>query len=211
VLPVAKKVPLVMTEIGETDCAHSFVDNLMNWADRYDIGYTAWAWSSYGCGYPALMTSVSKGIPSAYGQGVMQHFQALYYAGMKGYGEYSVSGSYFGESRVRFKFTVPLKDVTVTVLVQKDVASLQYSGAYSTVDNSKLDLTHAETSTEIAYTFALKSGEVMQPINDYNSNLFAVQFKTNNEVHSAKNDTFVLNGTTTTDGQAVVLLGSIVS
>jgi hypothetical protein len=211
VLPVAQKVPLVMTEVGEYDCTHTFVDNLMNWADRYDIGYVAWAWSSYGCGYPALMTSVSKGIPSAYGQGVMQHYQALYYAGLKGYGEYSVSGSYFGESRVRFKFTVPLKDVTVTVIVQKDVASLAYSGAYSTVDNSTLDVTHAETDTEIAYTFALKSGDVMQPINDYNSNLFAVQFKTNNEVHDAKNDSFVLNGTTTTDGQAVVLVGSIVS
>lgn len=211
VLPVALVVPLVMTEIGETDCAHSFVDNVMNWADRYNIGYMAWAWSTYGCGYPALLTSMSNGTPSAYGQGVLQHFQALYYAGLKGYGEYSVSNSYFGESRVRFKFTVPLKDVTVTVIVQKDVASLQYLGAYSTVDNSKLDVTHAETPTEIAYTFALKSGQVMQPISDYNSNLFAVQFKTNNETHDAKNDTFVLNGTTTTDGQPVVLVGNIVS
>jgi endoglucanase len=208
VLPVANKVPMVMTEIGETDCTHTFVDNLMNWADRYNIGYTAWAWSSYGCGYPALLTSVSKGIPSAYGQGVMQHFQALSLAGLKGYGEYSVSGSYFGESRVRFKYTAPLKEVTVTILVQKDVASLAYSGSYSTFDNSKLIQTHAESDTQIEYTFALKDGEVMQPQSDYNSTLFAVQFKTNNEVHSAKKDTFILNGTTT-DGQAIVLQGNI--
>jgi hypothetical protein len=208
--PVAAKVPLVITELGETDCKPTFVENLMNWADRYNIGYVAWAWSSYGCGYPALMTSVSNGIPSAYGLGVMNHLQALSFAGLKGFGEYSVSGSYFGESRVRFKYTAPLQNVTVTILVQKDVPSLQFSGSYTTADNKLFDLTHAETATEIAYTFALKTDAVLQPQSNYNSSLFAVQFKTNNEVHDAKNDTFVLNGTTA-DGHNVVLEGYIVS
>lgn len=210
VRPVTAKVPLVITELGETDCKPSFVENLMNWADRYNIGYVAWAWSSYGCGYPALMTSVSKGIPSAYGLGVMNHLQALSFAGLKGYGEYSVSGSYFGESRVRFKYTAPLQDVVVTIIVQKDVTSLQFSGSYTTADNTLFDQTHAETATEIAYTFSSKSGATLQPQSDYNSTLFAVQFKTNNEVHDAKNDTFLLNGTTA-DGHTVVLEGSIVS
>jgi hypothetical protein len=69
-------------------------------------------------------------------------------------------------------------------------------------------MTHAESATQIEYTFALKDGEVMQPQGDYNSTLFAVQFKTNNEVHSATNDTFILNATTL-GGQAVVVQGSI--
>ncbi|QBD83602.1 hypothetical protein EPA93_26970 [Ktedonosporobacter rubrisoli] len=211
VLPVARRVPLVMTEVGETDCAHSFIDNLMNWADRYNIGYIPWAWNTYGCGYPALLSKMSTGTPSVYGQGVMQHFQALSYAGLKGYGEYAISNRFFGEDSASFKFTAPLKDVTVKIVVRKDVASLQYLNAYTTAGNSRFDITHVDTPTDITYTFALKSGEVLQPLDFYQANQFAALFRTSNETHDATNDTFVLNGTTDTDGQAVVLTGNIVS
>ena len=44
IAPVARRVPVVTGEFGETDCADSHVKSYMNWADRRGVGYLAWAW-----------------------------------------------------------------------------------------------------------------------------------------------------------------------
>ncbi len=66
VLPMAKFGPLIATEFGSFDCSSPFVTTLLDYANAYDISYTAWAlWpqNSGGpaglgsCGYPSVMTS----------------------------------------------------------------------------------------------------------------------------------------------------------
>jgi hypothetical protein len=73
VAPVAAKVPVIAGEIGENDCAHTFIDMAMDWLDQNNIGYLAWAWNTYNCGnFPALISDYS-GTPTAYGQGYKTH------------------------------------------------------------------------------------------------------------------------------------------
>src|SRR5262249_11114689 len=49
ITPVANKVPIVMGEIGETDCAHTFIDKLMPWADAHNLSYMGWGWVTSKC------------------------------------------------------------------------------------------------------------------------------------------------------------------
>ncbi len=76
---VAGKAPLLLGEFGENDCAHGFVDGLMSWADTQGIGYLAWTWNTWDCSSgPALISDYSAGTPTAYGQGVHDHFVARF-------------------------------------------------------------------------------------------------------------------------------------
>ncbi len=77
VAPVAAKVPVIAGEIGENDCASTFINLAMNWLDSEGIGYLAWAWNTYNCGnFPALISDYS-GTPTAYGQGFKTHLYDL--------------------------------------------------------------------------------------------------------------------------------------
>jgi endoglucanase len=77
VAPVAQKVPVVAGEIGENDCAHSYIDPLMQWLDNLNQSYLAWTWDTWNCSSgPALITSYS-GTPTAYGAGYQAHLAAL--------------------------------------------------------------------------------------------------------------------------------------
>jgi hypothetical protein len=68
--PVAAQVPLNLTEIGENDCAHGFVDGLMNWADSHAVGYLGWTWNAWDCSNgPALITDYT-GNPTNFGAGI---------------------------------------------------------------------------------------------------------------------------------------------
>ena len=69
-LPVAQQVPLSLTEIGENDCAHGFVDGLMNWADSHAVGYLGWTWNSWDCSTGPSLISDYTGTATAYGQGL---------------------------------------------------------------------------------------------------------------------------------------------
>ena len=39
-----RHVPVVMGELGETDCRQGYIDQMMPWADRHGISYVGWAW-----------------------------------------------------------------------------------------------------------------------------------------------------------------------
>jgi endoglucanase len=68
--PVAAAVPLTLSEIGENDCAHGFVDGLMDWADGHAVGYLGWTWNNWDCSSgPSLITDYN-GTATAYGQGL---------------------------------------------------------------------------------------------------------------------------------------------
>jgi hypothetical protein len=73
--------PVLLDEIGETDCADGYVDGLMRFADSHRIGYLAWAWDPTDEGWscrsgPSLITSLN-GTPTAYGIGVRDHLRTL--------------------------------------------------------------------------------------------------------------------------------------
>jgi hypothetical protein len=75
--PAAAKVPLILGEFGENDCAHGFVDGLMNWADARSVGYLGWTWNNWDCSSgPSLITDYT-GNPTAYGQGLKTRLQAM--------------------------------------------------------------------------------------------------------------------------------------
>jgi endoglucanase len=70
-------VPLTLSEIGENDCAHGFVDTLMNWADGKGVGYLGWTWNNWDCSSgPALIVDWT-GTPTAYGQGLKNHLATV--------------------------------------------------------------------------------------------------------------------------------------
>ena len=48
VAPVAARVPVQASEIGQNSCAHDYIDTVMAWADAHGVGYTAWTWNPWG-------------------------------------------------------------------------------------------------------------------------------------------------------------------
>jgi endoglucanase len=78
VAPVAAQVPVVAGEIGENDCADTYIDPLMTWMDSEGISYLAWAWNAdFNCSTgPGLITDYN-GDATAYGAGYESHLQSL--------------------------------------------------------------------------------------------------------------------------------------
>ncbi len=74
---LATQVPVVMGEIGDTDCTHRFTDQLMTWADAHGVSYTAWAWVTSSCAAEPALISDYNGTPTAYGVGVRDHLLSL--------------------------------------------------------------------------------------------------------------------------------------
>ena len=80
VLPVLQQVPLIAGEIGENDCAHGYIDPLMDWLDSHNASYFAWTWNTWGaayCGQGPVLINDFNGTPNAYGQGYKDHLTAL--------------------------------------------------------------------------------------------------------------------------------------
>jgi hypothetical protein len=77
---VAKKVPVVTGELGETDCKQRYIDDYMRWADAHDVSYLGWTWDagkSWSCkGGPTLITDYD-GTPTTFGVGLENHLAAL--------------------------------------------------------------------------------------------------------------------------------------
>jgi len=82
VLATHEYVPVLFSELGETDCRDDYVDQMMAFADAHGIGYLGWAWDaarpdSWTCdGGPSLIKNY-QGTPTAYGVGMRDHFKAL--------------------------------------------------------------------------------------------------------------------------------------
>ncbi|MFN2539401.1 MAG: cellulase family glycosylhydrolase, partial [Mycobacteriales bacterium] len=74
VAAVAKVVPVVAGEIGEDDCRHVFVDQLMPWLDAHRVSYLGWTWNTYAAckGHPILIKDYN-GTPSTFGAGIKAH------------------------------------------------------------------------------------------------------------------------------------------
>lgn len=75
---VAASVPVIAGEIGENDCAHDFIDPLMEWLDMHATGYLGWAWNAdFNCSNGPGLISNYDGTPTAYGVGLQDHLAAL--------------------------------------------------------------------------------------------------------------------------------------
>jgi len=75
VLPVAQQLPIIATEIGESDCTGNYINPLMNWMDGIGLHYSAWTWNNWNCGSgPALITDYT-GTPTNYGAAYKAHLQ----------------------------------------------------------------------------------------------------------------------------------------
>jgi hypothetical protein len=81
VAAVTRRHPVLFSELGETDCAHGYIDRMMDWADGHGIGYLGWAWDATSSGWscrsgPALISDW-QGTPTRYGIGLRDHLRAL--------------------------------------------------------------------------------------------------------------------------------------
>jgi endoglucanase len=76
----AAAAPVVVGELGQTDCRHDYIDKFMRWADRLGISYLGWAWNAKGgwtCrGGPSLIENY-RGKPSGFGVGLRNHLLKL--------------------------------------------------------------------------------------------------------------------------------------
>lgn len=75
--PVAAQVPLTLSEIGENDCAHGFIDGVMNWADGHGVGYLGWTWNTWDCSSGPALISNYDGTPTNFGTGFRAHLQSV--------------------------------------------------------------------------------------------------------------------------------------
>jgi hypothetical protein len=78
VAPVAASVPVVAGEIGENDCAGTYITPLTTWMESESISFLAWAWNAdFACSSgPGLITDYT-GTPTAYGASYKAILQAL--------------------------------------------------------------------------------------------------------------------------------------
>jgi endoglucanase len=74
--PVAREVPVVATELGQSECASAFLDRFMNWADSAGVSYLGWSWNPFGCTGPGLIRSWD-GKPTASGARFREHLLSL--------------------------------------------------------------------------------------------------------------------------------------
>jgi hypothetical protein len=72
-----RPTPIMVTELGETDCKGNFTRAAMGFLDRHHISYLAWAWDTWpGCKGPALITDYAGTPTAGYGESVRSHFLA---------------------------------------------------------------------------------------------------------------------------------------
>ncbi|HEX6522677.1 MAG TPA: cellulase family glycosylhydrolase [Streptosporangiaceae bacterium] len=78
IAPVIAKVPVVAGEIGENDCADTYIGPLTRWLNARSASYLAWAWNTdFNCATgPGLITSY-VGTPTAFGAGYESDLRAL--------------------------------------------------------------------------------------------------------------------------------------
>jgi endoglucanase len=75
--PVAKRVPLLFGEMGETydgsECGTSHISTIVGWADAHHVGYEAWTWDAWG-NCSALIANYGGAPRAAYGTWVHDHY-----------------------------------------------------------------------------------------------------------------------------------------
>jgi endoglucanase len=77
VKPILQNTPVIAGEIGENDCADTYITPLMTYLDANGGNYLAWGWDTYDCSsFPALISDYT-GTPTAFGLGFRNHLLIL--------------------------------------------------------------------------------------------------------------------------------------
>jgi endoglucanase len=76
VAPVMAKVPVIVGEMGESDCGGSYMNSLTSWLGTENTGYLAWTWDAWGGCSNVLITDYA-GDPTAFGAAYKAILQAL--------------------------------------------------------------------------------------------------------------------------------------
>lgn len=77
---IARHVPVVTGELGESDCSHRYIDPYMRWADRHGVSYLGWTWDAGGrwtCVEGTAMIEDYTGTPTPFGVGFRDHLRRL--------------------------------------------------------------------------------------------------------------------------------------
>src|ERR1022692_3175825 len=75
---VIAKVPVIVGEIGENDCASTYIGSLMKWLDARSTSYLGWAWNAdFGCSAGPSLISSYTGTPTRYGAGYRSHLRSM--------------------------------------------------------------------------------------------------------------------------------------
>jgi endoglucanase len=78
IAPVIARVPVIAGEIGENDCADTYIDPLMRWLDSEHTSYLAWAWNAdFNCSAGPGLIRNYHGTPTPYGRGYRTHLHSL--------------------------------------------------------------------------------------------------------------------------------------
>jgi hypothetical protein len=78
IAPVIKKVPLIAGEIGENDCAGSYINRLTTWMDTQHASYLAWTWNSdFNCASGPGLIKNYNGQPTKFGAAYEAHLQTV--------------------------------------------------------------------------------------------------------------------------------------
>jgi hypothetical protein len=77
-----RRYPVVLGELGETDCRHGYIDEFMAFADRQGIGYLGWTWDAvapggWSCKKGPSLIADYHGTPTGFGIGLRDHLRAL--------------------------------------------------------------------------------------------------------------------------------------
>jgi hypothetical protein len=76
VAPVIAKVPVIVGEMGESDCGGSYMNSLTTWLGTESTGYLAWTWDAWGGCSNVLITDYA-GDPTPFGAAYKAILQAL--------------------------------------------------------------------------------------------------------------------------------------
>jgi endoglucanase len=76
VAPVMAKVPVIVGEMGESDCGGSYMDSLTTWLGTESTGYLAWTWDAWGSCPNVLITDYA-GDPTGFGAAYKAILQSL--------------------------------------------------------------------------------------------------------------------------------------
>jgi len=75
---VIAKVSVIAGEIGERDCADTYIDALTKWLDGRSTSYLAWAWNAERrCKSGTSLITSYAGTPTGYGRGYRSRLRSL--------------------------------------------------------------------------------------------------------------------------------------
>ncbi len=75
--PVARKVPLIWGEVGQTDCRAGWIGPAVRWAHAHGVGLVAWTWDAWQGRCEGLIEHYDGTPADAYGRWIRRFYLTL--------------------------------------------------------------------------------------------------------------------------------------